>query len=870
MITIQDFNIKKVHLLALFIVLLALFTLVPTKKANATIALNPDPGSGIPAFYRNYFMGCDALTQSPAFAPWVSVAGQPWNTNITVPYGATSISLQMNYAGAVCKSNSAVPYMAFDIQSTAPFYELTTSFNLYSIIGFIPYNAVGTYYQTATPAFIYDFGTPQYTTQDVNMTFYIRDMNIFTTGVVKCIASPNQTGIWLNFNSCPNRAVDYSIHMDVTPLPDSAPTITLAYTCNAFGTPGASYVRVTSNDPNGNPFAVSYTGTVAGSQVSSNFLIGSDPYVPFTIRATANGIYPIGNYSGPQSADTGVKTYPACAFPVADSAPTITLTDQCSAVGGGSILVTTSDPNGGVSTVTYSGTVAGSATSNSFTIPRVDPTQPFTITASTNGVYPPLPNTALKSFSVGPVTFAKCADTVTLEPTAGAITLKDDTGTENTELPTSATFTPQIKFTSSTGFTGTVSGFTVSKIYIINRGGTYDAVAGRLTGGPLSYSSYIKTPVAPVPATATATSTALDNTTGSNTVPLTNLGTPFDVLQKGDNICLLLAISPADGTVDASGSIKVKGTTLVVYYSCTQVTDRPYLRTYGADLVAGGGFGDNCSSTPANISAFSNTSASGKAGSGSQLGVFASGTISGFLSMSLANAVGTTAVTSARTFSSAPGFGGSFGTKYCSDDLWTNTGTLTTTTAGLNTLANGTYSYPAGAANATGVPTVIGNKIAIYVNGDVTINSNITYASPGSWASVSAIPSFYLVVKGNIYIAPGVTQLDGYFIAQDTSPSTTKGRIFTCTDGTNNPTAAYLAANCGSQLRINGSFVAEHVNFLRTYKTLRNSVTGELSSVSNSAEVFEYSPEQLISTPAIAPINTTGKFDSIVSLPPQL
>ncbi|MEI7632600.1 MAG: hypothetical protein WCJ60_04785, partial [bacterium] len=100
MITIQDFNIKKVHLLALFIVLLALFTLVPTKKANALV-LNPDPGSGIPAFYRNFFMACDAGTQSPAFAPWVSVAGQPWNTNITVPYGATSISLQMNYAGAV-------------------------------------------------------------------------------------------------------------------------------------------------------------------------------------------------------------------------------------------------------------------------------------------------------------------------------------------------------------------------------------------------------------------------------------------------------------------------------------------------------------------------------------------------------------------------------------------------------------------------------------------------------------------------------------------------------------------------------------------------------------------------------------------------
>ena len=409
-----------------------------------------------------------------------------------------------------------------------------------------------------------------------------------------------------------------------------------------------------------------------------------------------------------------------------------------------------------------------------------------------------------------------------------------------------------------------MSGFTVQKLYRINRGGTYDSASGTLTSGT---TANIGTDAAAAAATATTTSAAL---TGSNTALLTGLAAPFNVLQKGDNICLLLVISPLGGTVNSTGLIVV-GNTSMTYYSCTQVTDRPYLRTYGADLVAGGGFGDNCSSVAANISAFSNTSASGKAGSGSQLGVFASGTISGFLSMSLANAVGTTAVTSARTFSNATGFGGSFGTRYCSDDLWTNTGTLTTTTAvALNTLANGTYSYPAGAANATGVPTVISNKIAIYVNGDVTINSNITYASPGSWASVSAIPSFYLVVKGNIYIAPGVTQLDGYFIAQDTSPSTTKGRIFTCTDGTNNPTAAYLAANCGSQLRINGSFVAEHVNFLRTYKTLRNSVTGELSSVSNSAEVFEYSPEQLISTPAIAPFNTTGKFDSIVSLPPQL
>ncbi|HVI60728.1 MAG TPA: hypothetical protein VM535_01085, partial [Candidatus Saccharimonadales bacterium] len=110
----------------------------------------------------------------------------------------------------------------------------------------------------------------------------------------------------------------------------------------------------------------------------------------------------------------------------------------------------------------------------------------------------------------------------------------------------------------------------------------------------------------------------------------------------------------------------------------------------------------------------------------------------------------------------------------------------------------------------------ISNNQSVFVNGDVYINGNITYAN--NWAAANA-PSFVLRATGNIYIAPGVTQLDGLYISRNT--------IYTC--GVNNgggnfavPAAGSIYSTCKNQLVIFGNFIAKKVNLLRTFGSLRD------------------------------------------------
>jgi len=142
-----------------------------------------------------------------------------------------------------------------------------------------------------------------------------------------------------------------------------------------------------------------------------------------------------------------------------------------------------------------------------------------------------------------------------------------------------------------------------------------------------------------------------------------------------------------------------------------------------------------------------------------------------------------------------------------------------------------------------------------------------------------------LVATGNIYIDPGVKELDGVYIAKN-DDSGDKGNIYTCsvkTGGTFTPEPAKtLYSNCDNQLTVVGSFVADQVNLMRTYGTLKNSTTGtncDNKGVTSStrptcaAEVFDFSPEVYLSNPAIESQGGNGgatQYDSIESLPPVL
>ncbi|HSX16647.1 MAG TPA: hypothetical protein VLH86_00940 [Patescibacteria group bacterium] len=304
---------------------------------------------------------------------------------------------------------------------------------------------------------------------------------------------------------------------------------------------------------------------------------------------------------------------------------------------------------------------------------------------------------------------------------------------------------------------------------------------------------------------------------------------------------------------------------------CVLVTNKPYLRAYGGDVSAGNGFSSGTGSTctinsEAAVVGWNKESAGSFAGAGAQFAVYALDQI-----YDVATALGNTGGAPAgsglaftNTTPSGGNFGGTVGSLPCISDYYG----LAPTTAALTVTDLGSASLVTGAYNKTGPVTLSGTltavkRVSIYVLGDVIINNNITY--PASWTSGDA-PLVEIVAKGNIYVGSNVTQLDGVYIAQPSGAS--GGTIYTCSTGAAAVATNLLASTCGSKLTINGSFIANQVQFLRAAGSVAQSSAGETSAASKAAEVFNYGPAAWMPyPPGLA--NTTD-YDSINSLPPIL
>ena len=99
----------------------------------------------------------------------------------------------------------------------------------------------------------------------------------------------------------------------------------------------------------------------------------------------------------------------------------------------------------------------------------------------------------------------------------------------------------------------------------------------------------------------------------------------------------------------------------------------------------------------------------------------------------------------------------------------------------------------------------------------------------------------------------------------------TKGRIYTCASGAGVPSTTVLLGGCNSQLVVTGSFVATHINFLRTLGSVRSGNSGESYTSANIAEVFRYSPEEFLAkSPLTNGVAAPAEFDSITQLSPAL
>jgi hypothetical protein len=298
--------------------------------------------------------------------------------------------------------------------------------------------------------------------------------------------------------------------------------------------------------------------------------------------------------------------------------------------------------------------------------------------------------------------------------------------------------------------------------------------------------------------------------------------------------------------------------------SCTanfSVTNQPYFQVNGGDISAGGGMsigGNECSAgvnanQNAGIVSWNRGAASGYGGAGTAYGALALNHLQGFAT---AQAGGSAVAPNGLSFANTGGdadqndagrqlYGGEYGSAACTADFFANA----------NNVQSGNITI-----GGQAIPN--GTRKTIYVNGNVYITGNITFS--GSYASASDIPAFSIIVKGNIYIAPGVTQLDGFYIAEPSSASATNGIIYTCAPSAF--TAASLNRNlqnsCNAALTVNGSFVARQVWLLRTAGTLTGS----------AAETFNYVPELWLSEPlgnGLSP-GRADDYDAITSLPPVL
>ena len=188
-------------------------------------------------------------------------------------------------------------------------------------------------------------------------------------------------------------------------------------------------------------------------------------------------------------------------------------------------------------------------------------------------------------------------------------------------------------------------------------------------------------------------------------------------------------------------------------------------------------------------------------------------------------------------------YGGNFGSVTCTPDYWCPPASAVKT---------GDIPIP-------GVSVPNGVEDAIYVDGNAEITGNIKYSN--SYANLGDIPSFKLIVKGNIYIDSSVSEIDGLLVAEPDA-SGNNGVIYTCASGFAAPALKRsLYNNCNNQLTVNGSMIAKQVWMTRTSGTLYGNTP---------AEVVNYTPDTWISNFPACSDETTGEYNAVTQLPPSL
>lgn len=334
---------------------------------------------------------------------------------------------------------------------------------------------------------------------------------------------------------------------------------------------------------------------------------------------------------------------------------------------------------------------------------------------------------------------------------------------------------------------------------------------------------------------------------------------------------------------------------------------RPYFKVFGSDVFAGGWFNSaatSCTTSDSNyqaptfnplanqykggILAFATT----RHGASSDFGAFAMGLIQGDPVNSYGFYTGQTSGVSGLSFANAnTGVSSNYWGGYlagatpqihCMPDYFgtkqnkspTPSPTPGGTSFNVGTLPSGfQYLAPAGQTSdiVAGADATIaaGTNVTVFIDGNAYISHNIRYA--GSYTTDN-VPKLAVVVKGNILVSPGVTQIDGLYIAQPSASAVgTTGSFWTCHDSTNTtPDGYWVYANCGSKLTMSGAIIAKQINLMRINGDLSAAPDNETTGSPNIAESINYVPAMVIGGPFFTQTsnNLSPKINSLISLPP--
>lgn len=326
---------------------------------------------------------------------------------------------------------------------------------------------------------------------------------------------------------------------------------------------------------------------------------------------------------------------------------------------------------------------------------------------------------------------------------------------------------------------------------------------------------------------------------------------------------------PVNYTVGSAGTYTVRwilaGSVSTTCTTTFTVKNQPFFSVVGGDIMAGTTVADTTgvcatSGSAGNITGL-NSGSSAYAGAGGEVGAWATGTIKNFVSGRGLSEFATQSghgISFANTSAMSPGnYGGNYGQLPCTPDYYAKA--FGGGFPGFASITDGgTHDYKVtGPFTLTGGTLAAGNVVDLYVDGDVTINGDITYGA----YNLSNVPRFNLIVSGTIYIAPAVSTLHGVYVAESNSGGTAKGDIVTC--GVSGTTTVTYDQCKDNPLHMYGAVYAEGLmKMTRTSGTFAS----DGSNPGTPAETFEYVPELWLYRSGQANLEDM----SYVNLPPIL